>query len=67
MFVMSSIDRTKEPGDQLPSGLLEPSYHDGVAKNPISRVAAGSRNARRTTCTPPLARQHRALDIELFA
>jgi len=32
-----------------------------------SGVSAGSRNARRTTCTPPLARHHRALDIELFA
>jgi hypothetical protein len=39
---------------------------DGVVKSPIYGVAAGSPNARRTTCTPPLGLRHYALYINLL-
>jgi hypothetical protein len=39
---------------------------EGVVKSPIFSVAAGSPNARRTSCTPPLGPHHCALYSKLL-
>jgi hypothetical protein len=46
--------------------LMAAFFYDGVVKSPISCVAAGSPNARHTTCTPPLCRHDYALYIKLL-
>jgi hypothetical protein len=51
---------------RLFSGFFIADKIDGVVKSLIACVAAGSPNARRTTCTPPLDRHHCALYSKLL-
>ncbi|GEM_PF-4329813 len=57
-------------GERLPAhvhtGDVGTGLRDGVAKSPIYCVVAGTANARRTPCAPPLGRHRYALYIELL-